>query len=655
MSASFEISHKIIILFLGSNLYLDCTIPINKGWLEVMNLKSNFLTRSTWVSRIERIVALATVFIGGGFWLIERGHKVYWETTIFQVQTVDFNMLAHTLPTKLSLLLLQNDLLELQKTLDSNYSLFGLVVTDAEGKKILAKSNSKVVLDSFPWQRKLLEEPTSLQDHHFNYLTDPPPVTAQASYTDPYVKKPGTLQKPPGKVIGRIYYIRGIPPSLLEDLQMWVSNPLAEQDAFPLYFNTSLLTVILFVITFIFIEFLINLKQREYEQILKENEQVTRQVLSAEKSILILKNELFRAQEKLVSLEASREESYRELNAIAEEKERLEIALKDISHDNQNLTKMYNETRQRECELTSYIKQLEQMIREQQNSVKTITETQEQIQNTKQDTENRFIQQIRDIVNRNLPSSDEQNMDFEMLIKIFQSGFMPDFTSNVSQVFNPRDPFPRITRMLSRNFDNLKGIENSLKRKLNNRQGSNFDYSFSTTDDRNCINNFLDLLRTYRFFRTLNRVPTENRISATLNDGDPNFPVISDLLRGGWLEFYLYDKVRKFYQQRQRKIVCLSNLKFSTVSESSGEFDLIAFINRQMIVFECKTGDYESFRSRIPRYTNYVRQLDLSPRQFILVAPKLEQQQRQMLSQTYEITFVGLDDLDEALRLAISA
>jgi hypothetical protein len=29
-------------------------------------------------------------------------HKNYWEGTIYRIQTVDFNILAHTLPTKLS-------------------------------------------------------------------------------------------------------------------------------------------------------------------------------------------------------------------------------------------------------------------------------------------------------------------------------------------------------------------------------------------------------------------------------------------------------------------------------------------------------------------------------------------------------------------------
>jgi hypothetical protein len=74
-----------------------------------------------------------------------------------------------------------------------------------------------------------------------------------------------------------------------------------------------------------------------------------------------------------------------------------------------------------------------------------------------------------------------------------------------------------------------------------------------------------------------------------------------------------------------------------------------------MVVFECKTGDYESFRDRISKYVNRSKQLQLLPQQFILLAPRLEPQKRQELSQQHEITFAGLDDLDSALATAIGA
>ncbi|APB32632.1 hypothetical protein GlitD10_0324 [Gloeomargarita lithophora Alchichica-D10] len=207
--------------------------------------------------------------------------------------------------------------------------------------------------------------------------------------------------------------------------------------------------------------------------------------------------------------------------------------------------------------------------------------------------------------------------------------------------------------MLASNFNKLKDIENSLKRQIQEPK-NNFDYTFSPTDDKNCINNFLDLLKMRGFFRTLNRVPTANRIFATLNHGDPNFSVISDFLKGGWLESYVHIKVIDFYHQMNIQAICLKNLGFATV-KNAGEFDVIASVNNELIVFECKTGDYQSFQAKMPKYVDCCQKLELPPKRFVLVAPKLGQQQRQELSQRHEITFAGLDDLDQALRLAISA
>ncbi len=57
-------------------------------------------------------------------------YQGYWHGTIRRVQTVDFNILSHTLPTKLSFALINQNVEELQRTLNSNYGLFGIVVTD---------------------------------------------------------------------------------------------------------------------------------------------------------------------------------------------------------------------------------------------------------------------------------------------------------------------------------------------------------------------------------------------------------------------------------------------------------------------------------------------------------------------------------------------
>jgi hypothetical protein len=53
-------------------------------------------------------------------------YQYYWNGTIYRTQTVDFNILSHTLPTKLSYALQKKDIDELQQTLNSNYGFFWL-------------------------------------------------------------------------------------------------------------------------------------------------------------------------------------------------------------------------------------------------------------------------------------------------------------------------------------------------------------------------------------------------------------------------------------------------------------------------------------------------------------------------------------------------
>jgi len=614
-----------------------------------MSWRFRFWARPTGLGRTVRVATITIVFLGIGGWLVKRGHRAYWETTIFQVQTVDFNILAHTLPTTLSLALVRKDWVTIQKTLDSNYSLFGLVVTDPEGKRILAMSKSKVVHDNFGWQRKLLEQPNSLQGHPYSYLVDPPPTTAQISYASPYVKNPEPLQKPPGKIIGRIYYIRGIPPSIWEDLQMWMPQYFwAERDAFPLYSNTFLLTGSLLVLTVVLTEIIVNLKQREIDQKQKEYEQLAMQLSSERQLNVHLTEELSRTRENLASLTALKAQYSQELDAIREEKRCLAEALEDISCDNMRLLERYEQTKQREYQLNSQIEQLRQEIEEKEQKTRNIEEKQEQIQ----ETENTYLQQMRDVVHTHSSAVDERDMTFELLQKLFELGFIPTFGSNPAPVFRPNDPFDRITRMLSRNFDKLKNVLSQLIRCMQERRDS-LSYRFSGTDDRNCINNFFDLLQARGILYGLARIPGE--ITARINHRNQRFSECHHFLQGQWLEYYLHKKVCDFYRRLQRSVVCLSNLKFTTINES-GEFDLIAYIHEQiMVVFECKTGDYESFRDRISKYVNRSKQLQLLPQQFILLAPRLEPQKRQELSQQHEITFAGLDDLDSALATAIGA
>ena len=187
---------------------------------------------------VGRLTLTGAVSFGIGVLSMVERHNTYWNTTIFRVQTVDFNILSHTLPTKLSYTIIQNQPEELQRTLDSNYNLFGLVVTDASGKNIIAYSGKGSNREP-SWISAL--EPERLQNYPYDVLLDPPPLLTQWNYNSPHAKERSAINSLSwGRFIGRVYYIRGVPPTFTDDFRKWLSNPFTGSSRFQLYNLTML-------------------------------------------------------------------------------------------------------------------------------------------------------------------------------------------------------------------------------------------------------------------------------------------------------------------------------------------------------------------------------------------------------------------------------
>lgn len=152
-------------------------------------------------------------------------HRGYWHGTIRRVQTVDFNLLSHVLPTKLSYALIEQDIKELQRTLNSNYGYFGMVVTDCttieqkcEEQNILYSTDSR-----FSWKKKL--DSQTLPGLPYNILRNPPPLKTEAGFerSRAEIWRPtGNINQ--GQIIGRVYYVRGIPPTYSADLLDWLKK-----------------------------------------------------------------------------------------------------------------------------------------------------------------------------------------------------------------------------------------------------------------------------------------------------------------------------------------------------------------------------------------------------------------------------------------------
>ncbi len=173
----------------------------------------------------------------------------YWNVTVKRIQTVDFNILANTLPSKLSTQLLNNDQKGLQETLDSNYGLFGIIVTDCKStksecpqqkiiyaSKIIVKTaadgKQKLEIKKYQYLPSWAERfndtdyPAKKLNGDFLILRDPPPIKQEWKFDSPRsIQKTLTGKQNYGNVIGRVYLLRGNSPSFQSELLSWWQNP----------------------------------------------------------------------------------------------------------------------------------------------------------------------------------------------------------------------------------------------------------------------------------------------------------------------------------------------------------------------------------------------------------------------------------------------
>ncbi|MDJ0900382.1 MAG: hypothetical protein QNJ55_16380 [Xenococcus sp. MO_188.B8] len=289
-----------------------------------------------------------------------RSYQSYWNQTIRKVQTIDFNILAHTLPTKLSYVLINNDLEELQRTLNSNYGYFGLVVTNCLSVEKLCP-HQKIIhsTDSQDEWKKRLNVESLTENIPYSILRNPPPLLTEFQYNSSRDENPNTIGNVnQGQVIGRVYYIRGIPPQFSEDIRNWWSkfptNLFNEKNAGKYYGVISLLFLLGGLGSWVTIEDFC-LRNRK------------------EKNKLLL--EIKEGQRKL------REQD--ELNANDIKNKDLEIS--DLNHDLQQQQEIVEQKEREKQEIkrdyqqfqlihSQYKKELEQIINSRENAIQALEE-----------------------------------------------------------------------------------------------------------------------------------------------------------------------------------------------------------------------------------------------------------------------------------------
>lgn len=334
---------------------------------------------TTLIKGLGRLSLIAAFSLGLGTWKNWENYNSYWHGTIFRVQTIDFNMLSHTLPGKLSYTLLQGNIGELHRTLDSNYGLFGLIVTDCKiaakdcpSEQILYQSKS-----SLKWAKEI--SLATLSNHPYDLLQSPPPLQVEREYLQPRDSKPiPTGRVNSGEIIGRVYYVRGVPPTFIEDYNDWIKEPFKVTGSRTLYTSTVASFFAGGLIAWIIIEVVLSAKrneqhlaQQQREQLQREIQQIKLQLEEKNQQTIELIDQRERGLAELESYQQGQEQNKRELeNQIASYESELTLKEQQQQETAQTLEELQllrqklQETSQRESEAKHRSKALNQKIAE---------------------------------------------------------------------------------------------------------------------------------------------------------------------------------------------------------------------------------------------------------------------------------------------------
>ncbi len=250
-------------------------------------------------------------------------YDAYWFGTIRKVQTTDFNMLHHTMPTTMSQLILsgRDDLI--QQALDSSYGLFGMAVTDPSGSNILYKTEKSYHNQS--WKDQLNKVGLAKATEPFDLITDPPQLASLFAYDSPRALKPKLVNTPiKSRILGRLYYLRDNPPTFSSDVANFLFSDWTELAGAKRGYFYITLTVIFFAIISLLLVFLrrrgLELKQREVDFIRRELE-IRRKALDH------LNNELATQKARKVWLEREADQAYKRAIGLKTSLEKLRDAL----------------------------------------------------------------------------------------------------------------------------------------------------------------------------------------------------------------------------------------------------------------------------------------------------------------------------------------
>ncbi len=309
---------------------------------------------------IGRLIIIEFLLLGFGILAVSKHYYTYEYHNFSQSQNVAHNNFFPSLPLALSYAITNNQTDQINRILRDDYGVWKLVMTDAEGKKVINYSQ-----ENFDKERNEISNLSqlNLRKYSYNLLLNPSSKQAQSYYFD----NPRNLDNLESLIdeellLGRVYYINNISVNFQQKLSQWLSNPFANNSRFPVYNLTILLFIIGGLFIWSFTEFFLTyriLTHREKEQLSRrielEKELVQQEIEKrkiADQNQDILRNKQSKLKKEIAILQNNLKEKINQNSRLIEDREK----------EQQKLEELENKQTQKIKNLQKIIKEYEQEI-----------------------------------------------------------------------------------------------------------------------------------------------------------------------------------------------------------------------------------------------------------------------------------------------------
>lgn len=332
-----------------------------------------------------RLLAIGSVSLACATVLNWVNYRGYWHGTVLRAETVNFNILAHTLPNRLSEALIQQDFADIDRVINSHYGLFSIVVTDCQtadkscpNQKILAQSRPY-----YPWQKALTS--ADLATALFSTLRDPVPRYPEWQFVQPHAIAPtASGLENEGRIIGRVYFVRNQPPTFWQDQVSWLRG-----DWHTLGFTSRGYTLSLLVFSlaglamWVYTERSLERKRHQRDQALAEYQSLLKEATRLRSRLReqLRLNQTLKTQyeEQLKVAKEEGQNLHDQIHQLQQEGQLQEQELRSLQQNLESLQTELLESQRDQQAIQSEIQQLQQTIADKEAELRTINDTRAEI------------------------------------------------------------------------------------------------------------------------------------------------------------------------------------------------------------------------------------------------------------------------------------